>query len=51
MGSKTRIINGEKITEFAKDSNTNKDIFKQALFETVVEVGGKLLSGFFSGKK
>ena len=48
---KTKIINGEEIVQFAKDSNTNKDVFKQALFETIVEVGEQLLSGFFKGKK
>lgn len=38
MGSKTKMINGEMITEFAKDTDTsNKAIFKQALLETVVE--------------
>lgn len=51
MGSKTRMINGEMITEFAKDTDTsNKAIFKQALLETVVEVGGQVLSGLFWGK-
>ena len=48
---KTKIINGEEIVQFAKDSNTNKDVFKQALFETVAEVGEKLSSGFSKGKK
>lgn len=47
MGSRTRIINGEEITEFAKGSDTNRDIFKQALASTIVEVGGTLLSSFF----
>ena len=52
MGSKTRMINGEMITEFAKDTDTsNKAIFKQALLETVVEVGGQVLSGLSKGKK
>lgn len=51
MGSKTRIINGEEITEFAKDTNTNKDIFKQALMSTVVEVGGMVLSSLFKRNK
>lgn len=51
MGSKTRIINGEEITEFAKDANTNKDIFKQALMQTVVEVGGTVLSSLFKRNK
>ena len=53
MGSRIKKINGEEITEFAKDTDTsNKAIFKQALLETVVEVGGQILSGFFSkGKK
>ena len=38
--------------EFAKDTDTsNKAIFKQALLETVVEVGGQVLSGLFKGKK
>ena len=48
---KTKIINGEEIVQFAKDSNTNKDVFKQALFETVVEVGKQLLGGGGKGKK
>lgn len=52
MGSKTKIINGEEITEFAKDSDlSNKAIFKQALIGTVIEVGGLLLNGLFKGKK
>ena len=51
MGSKTRIINGEEITEFAKDTNTNKDIFKQALMSTVVEVGDMVLSSLFKRNK
>ena len=52
MGSKTKIINGEEVTIFAKDTDTsNKAIFKQALLETVIEVGGQVLSGLFKGKK
>ena len=52
MGSKTKMVNGEMITEFAKDTDTsNNAIFKQALLETVVEVGGQVLSGLFKGKK
>lgn len=48
MGSKTRMINGEMITEFAKDTDTsNKAIFKQALLETVVEVGGTSIKWSF----
>ena len=52
MGSKTKMVNGEMITEFAKDTDTsNKAIFKQALLETVVVFGGQVLSGFFNRKK
>ena len=52
MGSNTRMIKGEKITEFAKDTETTKKaIFTQASLETVVEVGGQVLSGLFKGKK
>ncbi len=51
MGSKTKIINGEEITEFAKDTNTNKEIFKQALASTIVEVGGAVLSSLFKRNK
>ena len=52
MGSTTKIVTDEMITEFAKDTDTsNKAIFKQALLETVVEVGGQVLSGLFKGKK
>lgn len=37
MGSKTRMINGEMITEFAKDTDTsNKHCLKQLL-----KLGGK----------
>ena len=40
MGSKTRMINGEMITEVAKDTDTlNKAVYKQALFESDVEIG------------
>lgn len=52
MGSKTKIINGEEVHIFATDTDTsNKAIFKQALLETVIEVGGQVLSGLFKGKK
>ena len=52
MGSKTKIVNGEEITEFAKDADySNKRIFKDALVATIIEVGAEILKDFFWKKK
>lgn len=52
MGLKTKKINGEDITIFAKDRDTSKKaIFMQSLTETAIEVGGQLLTSFLKRKK
>lgn len=52
MGSKTKIVNGEEIVEFAKDADySNKRIFKDALIATIIEVGAEIFKAFFERKK
>lgn len=42
MGSKTRMINGEMITEFAKDTDTsNKAIFNKHCLKQLLKLGDK----------